>query len=83
VSREGAPSKQPEVVHEAGTPIWVGIVYFLGAVGAILLAFLLGLKLAAAWFWEGAPSYAISFPAFLWGALAVFALGLWVSRRRG
>ncbi len=63
--------------------MWIGIVYFLGAVGAIMLAFLLVMQLAAAFFWDDAPDFDASIPlVVLWGGLTLAALALWASRRR-
>jgi hypothetical protein len=84
VSREGARSeKREETAPAAGTPLWIGALYFLGAVGAVLLGFLVLLKLAAAYVWDNAPSFDPSMPAIVvWGGLIALAIGTWIVRSR-
>jgi hypothetical protein len=88
VSRGGAPAERERagagaVAPAAGTPIWVGVLYFLGALGALGLGFLVALKLVEALFWESAPDYDVSVPlVVLWTAVVVAAVVVWARRRR-
>lgn len=82
MSREGAGAGTQEHTRPAGTPMWIGVLYFLGAVGAIALGFLLGMKLVESVFWDDAPAYDVSLPlVVLWGGLFVAAAVVWVARR--
>jgi hypothetical protein len=85
VSREGAGSGQAKdrPAPAAGTPIWVGVLYFLGGLGGVLLGFLVLMRLGRA-VWDNVPTYDLSLPLVVfWSALAVFALGTWIWRRQG
>jgi hypothetical protein len=81
MSREGAPSHTPKPERAAGTPIWVWVVYALGVLAAIIIAFAV-LFTAGAHFLGGA-GYRVSPLAFVvWGGLLVIALVTWYTRRR-
>ena len=83
MSREGANRDEAQA-PSGGTPIWVWLVYALGALGATILVasalFALGASMAD----DAAVSTNVSIPALLlWGGLAVGALVLLLWRRGG
>jgi hypothetical protein len=82
VSREGAPEKRKaKASPAAGTPIWVWIVYAVGILGAVIVAFS-ALFSAGAYFLGGA-SIGVSVRGFLlWGGLMLLAIVTWLARRR-
>ena len=84
MSREGAPSNRPTPTPAAGTPIWVWLVYGLGVVAVIIVAFSLLFTLGATVLSDDIPlTYEVSWPAaVLWGGLIVAALATWFVRRR-
>lgn len=81
MSREGAPSQTPQPETAAGTPIWVWVVYALGVLAAIILAFAI-LFTAGAHFLGGADYKASPLAFVVWGGLLVIALVTWYTRRR-
>jgi hypothetical protein len=86
VSRADAPDQQrkTQAPPAAGTPIWVGALYVLGVIAAVVIAFSL-LFTAGTLFLpdDVAVSYRFSTPAaIVWTAIALLALGTWVARRR-
>ena len=84
MSREGAPSKQPEKPRAAGTPIWVWLVYGLGILAAAIFAFSALFTLGAVVLSSDVPvTTDVSTPAIvLWGGLIVAAVVTWLVRRR-
>ncbi len=84
MTREGAPSKQPAVLQKAGTPIWVWLVYGLGILAGVILAFSLLFTIGAVALSDGVGvSYDVSLPAFLlWGGFVVAALATLLYRRK-
>ena len=71
-------------MRRSGTPIWVWLVYGLGIVAAVILAFSLLFTFGAVTLSEDQPvSYDVSIPAFvLWGGMVLAALVTLVVRRR-
>jgi MYXO-CTERM domain-containing protein len=86
VSREGAPSKQPESKQPppAGTPIWVWILYLAGILAGTIIAFSVLFTFGARVLSDDVPiEYDFSWPAtIVWGGLALAAVVTFVVRRR-
>lgn len=84
MTREGAPSKKPESVPAAGTPIWVWLVYGLGILAAAIFVFSILFTAGAYLLSDDVPvTFDVSTPAIvLWSALIVAAVATWVMRRR-
>ena len=84
MSREGAPSKQPKSQPAAGTPIWVWVVYGLGLLAAVIIAFSVLFTLGARVLSDDVPvGYDFSLLAtIVWGGLVLAALVTYMMRRR-
>ncbi len=84
MSREGAPSKQPQASRAAGTPIWVWLIYALGIVAVVIFAFSLLFTAGALLLSDDVPvTYDVSAPAIvLWGGLVFAAAATWYVRRK-
>lgn len=86
MSRGGVQrDKSADATPAGGTPIWVWLVYALGALGGTILVasglFVLGAYIAS----DDVPvTTSVSLPALvLWGGLVLVALVVWLRRRGG
>ena len=84
---EGAAESQvaPTARADAGTPVWVWVVYALGCLAGVVFALsVLFVAVAAATNGDGGSGVNISVPAFaVWLGLMIAALGTFVWRRYG
>ena len=73
---------RPKETPDAGTPVWVWLIYALGLIAATLLLLSIGL-VAVVSMSSDDSTYDVNVPAFvLWGALVLAAAGTLVWRRR-
>ena len=78
MSRHVRPNETPD----AGTPVWVWLIYALGLIAGTLLLLSIGL-VAVVSMSSDDSTYDVNVPAFvLWGALVLAAAGTLVWRRR-
>jgi LPXTG-motif cell wall-anchored protein len=73
---------RPKDTPDAGTPVWVWLIYALGLIAGTLLLLSIGL-VAVVSMSSDDSTYDVNVPAFvLWGALVLAAAGTLVWRRR-